>query len=178
MKSQDIVLLLKLISLENSAATHVREDYSLRRLENLTGISKSELSSALNRCIDVGLATKDRHNGAPRANRKALLGFISKGLRYVFPAKPGPLARGVPTAFATPALAGQLMSAGETIYVWPDATGTEKGQSITPLFKTVPHAAKQDADLYLLLALVDAIRLGNPREAKFAEQQLSTAFKL
>lgn len=118
MKSQDIVLLLKLISIEQSTPNET-ELYSLRRLEADTGISKTELSAALKRCIGVGLAAREPGSGLPRTNRTALLGFLIHGIRYVFPAKPGALARGMPTSFAAPVLQKKLMSGGEMFYVWP-----------------------------------------------------------
>lgn len=176
MKSQDILLLLKLLSMEKSEVASSDTDYSVRQLEALTGISKSELSAALNRCIRVGLAARDRQSNAPRVNRKALLGFLIHGIKYVFPAKPAELVRGIPTAFAAPVMAGKMMSAGDVINVWPDATGKDKGQAVAPLFKSVPAAAKADPKLYELLALVDAIRIGNVRETKLAEQLLKEEF--
>lgn len=176
MKSQDILLLLKLLSMEKSEADGLEADYSVRQLEALTGISKSELSAALNRCIRVGLAARDRQTNSPRVNRKALLGFLISGIKYVFPVKPAELVRGIPTAFAAPVMAGKMMSAGDVINVWPDATGKDKGQAIAPLFKSAPAAAKVDPKLYELLALVDAIRIGNAREAKLAEQLLKEEF--
>ena len=178
MKGQDIVLLLKLLSLEKSADAGADTQYSMRQLEATTGISKSELSAALSRCIHAGLAARDHQTGLPRVNRKALLGFLLHGIRYVFPVKPAELVRGMPTAFAAPAMAGRLMSAGEMITVWPDATGRHKGQAIVPLFKSVPLAAKTDAKLYELLALVDAIRIGNAREVHLATQLLEKEFTL
>lgn len=178
MKSQDIVLLLKLLSIEKSADSASEAQYSMRQLELATGISKSELSAALNRCIQVGLAARDRQTGLPSVNRKALLGFLVHGIKYVFPAKPAELVRGLPTAFAAPAMTGKLMSAGETINVWPDAAGQHKGQAVAALFKSVPQAAKADATLYELLALVDAIRIGNARETKLAVQLLEKEFSL
>jgi hypothetical protein len=176
MKSQDILLLLKLLSMEKSEAINPDLDYSVRQLEALTGISKSELSAALNRCIRVGLAARDRQSNAPRVNRKALLGFLLHGIKYVFPVKPAELVRGIPTAFAAPVMAGKVMSAGDVISVWPDATGKHKGQAIAPLFKSVPAAAKADSTLYELLALVDAIRIGSAREVQLAAQLLEQEF--
>lgn len=175
MKSQDILLLLKLISLEQSNDPGV-DHYSLRQLEVLTGISKSELSSVLNRCIGVGLVARDHKTGQPRVNRKALLGFLLHGIRYVFPVKPAGLVRGIPTAFAAPVMEGKVMTAGEEINVWPDPTGKAKGQAIAPLFKSVAKAVKEDAKLYEFLALVDAIRIGNAREARLAAQLLEQEF--
>jgi hypothetical protein len=178
MKSQDILLLLKLLSMEKSESVDQETDYSVRQLEILTGISKSELSAAINRCIHAGLAVRDHETNKPRVNRKALLGFLLHGIKYVFPVKPAELVRGIPTAFAAPVMAGKMMSAGDVINVWPDATGKNKGQSITPLFKSVPEAAKADPKLYELLALVDAIRIGNARETQLATQLLEKEFSL
>ena len=118
------------------------------------------------------MAKHDRKSGRPNVNKKALLEFICHGLKYAFPAKPKEIVRGMPTAFAAPALKDALMSAGDFIPVWPDAKGKEKGQSIKPLFKSVPMAAQNDPRLYEYLALVDAIRIGNPRESNLAVRML------
>ncbi len=187
MKSQDIVILLKLVSLRQEDQSNGRyrsgyeddidsnpfEDrFSARGLSAALGISKTEVNASINRSIAVGMAIHDRDSGQPKANRKAILEFISHGLKYVFPAKPAEIARGVPTAFAAPVLESELSSAGEFIYVWPDAKGKEMGQSVAPLFKSVPMAVKKDPRLYEYLALADAIRLGNPRESKIAIRML------
>lgn len=205
MKSQDILLLLKLVSLErrqttataaNRAMMGIPDDwrgwaktpteettdsyepigedtFSVRSLEDSTGISKSEVSHSLRRCMEVGLAKAERGTGKPRANTRALLGFVMHGLKYVFPARPGPLARGIPTAHAAPVLAGRLLSAGEHIYVWEDSNGRAHGQRVELLYKSVPRAVRRDAELYAMLALVDAIRLGQERESALAGKLLT-----
>ncbi len=218
MKGQDILLLLKLVSLHKLEQLELQRDlesgavlttaqeywsdnawqgwepgdeapdmgpiaqlkdrYSVRNLEAMTGISKSEISASLKRSLNAGLAVVDRKTKFPRTNNRGLKEFITHGLRYVFPAQPGKIARGIPTSLAAPVMAGKLMSAGEVINVWPDPTGNEKGQSISPLFKSVPKAVKQDPELYKLLALVDAIRLGNAREAQLAVQLLNDELQL
>jgi hypothetical protein len=96
---------------------------------------------------------------------------VKHGLKYAFPAKPGAPQRGVATGFAAPMLEGQLLSSGADIHVWPYAEGSKRGSSITPLFRSVPEAALKDERLYELLALVDAIRLGNQREANLAQDR-------
>ncbi|WP_295803568.1 hypothetical protein [uncultured Microbulbifer sp.] len=194
-KSHDIGLLLKLVSLQkqelrypvgipdgtaHSGVQEVLQDvsklpvsvYSARGLEAETGISKSQINLSLNRCIDVGLATKDRNLGIPRANKKALYEFIVYGIRYVFPAKPGRLTRGVATAFAAPVLRDKLMSAGDLQPVWPDAIGDIKGLEVEPLFKSAVFASRKDPEMYALLALVDAIRIGQARERNLASDLL------
>lgn len=157
-------------SFENAdrAESYIASCYTARALEDVTGISKSQVNLSLKRCLEVGLLRHDRKTGLPRANTKALAEFIVFGLKYVFPARPAEIVRGVATAFAAPVLEQKLMSAGELIPVWPDARGNTKGQSVEPLFKSVPFAVRKDPELYALLALVDAIRIGQPREANLA----------
>ena len=207
MKSQDVLLLIKLICLEQREREQQRlagemtelikqgdaylsdqwrgwedhseqdppvhnDSYSVRALQASLGISKTEIASALKRCQQIGLLRVDPSTQLPRVNSKALLGFIEHGLRYVFPVKPAEIVRGIPTSFFAPILQDKLMSGGDLIHVWPDAYGNRKGQSVTPLFKTVPGAVKKDPCLYEYLALIDAIRLGNAREARLANEIL------
>lgn len=171
-KSQDVLLMLKLLCLEQQEQTAGMGDisacYTTRALEEETGISKSQISLSINRCIDIGLAKKDRKTGVPRVNAKALVDFIIHGLKFVFPAKPAEITRGIATAFAAPILNEKLMSAGDMVPVWPDASGKTKGQSVEPLCKSITYAASRDAELYGLLALVDAIRIGHSRESGLA----------
>ena len=148
------------------------ESYSVRALSAALGLSKSEISNSLNRCKDIGLVHTDRQNGLPTVRSEALLDLVKYAIRYIFPAKLGPIVRGIPTAFAAPIMEGKVMSAGDLIPVWPDAHGKKKGQEVVPLFKTVPGAVKKDELLYHFLALVDAIRIGNPHEAKVADSML------
>ncbi len=181
MKSQDVVILLKLVSLEQEKekggahpATDSHHDpYSVRGLESALGISKTEVNASIKRCISSGLAVKDRESGKAKANRRNLYNFIIHGLKFVFPAKPGAMTRGIPTAFAAAPIKNLLISAGSYIYVWPHAKAKDIGQSVEPLFKSVPEAVQKDGRLYEYLALVDAVRLGNQREAGLAAERLS-----
>ncbi len=215
MKGQDILLLMKLISLQGqekhlaskekvhplpeiwqdwevaeeeelnqkgiiefSGIEAYRESlYTVRGLEKTTGISKTQIADSLRRCTDIGLAKKDRKYGVPRSNKKSLLEFVIYGIKYVFPVKMTELTRGIATSFSAPVLNEKLFSSGELIAVWPDERAKSKGLKVLPLFHTVPYAVRQDGDLYAMLALVDAIRLGNPREAGLAANMLEKIFK-
>jgi hypothetical protein len=108
------------------------EAYTVRGLSVSLGISKTEIAAALRRCTDVGLVRKDRQSGFPRADARTLLGLIEHCVGYVFPATPGALARGIPTAFAAPILADEILSAGDSIFVWPYARGNRAGQGVAP----------------------------------------------
>ncbi|CAH8191991.1 hypothetical protein [Vibrio litoralis] len=207
MKSQDILLLLKIVSLHADlkgrfvdeevlnlsddwsdweerglSPTFTEEEalqskFSVRSLESYTGISKSQIGISLNRMYDVGLAKPDRRLGIPKVNTKALLDFIAFGLKYVFPAKEGELSRGIATSIASPALKGKLMSSGELPPVWPNPKGNTKGLAITPLHPNIFLAIQQDARLYAMLALVDAVRIGHPREHNLAVEKLKIIFE-
>ena len=65
------------------------------------------------------------------------------------------------------------MSAGELNPVWPDAEGNTKGKAVEPLYKSVTYAIRRDPQLYILLALVDAVRIGQPRERGLATKLLN-----
>lgn len=175
MKSQDIVILLKLLSLEEQISQGRLDDpegsdpFAVRSLERSLGISKTEVSASLKRSLAANLAI--RSSERPKVNRRNLTEFVQHGLKYVFPVKPGAPERGVATGFAAPMLEGQLVSSGADIHVWPHAEGKKRGLSIEPLFKSVPEAALKDERLYELLALIDAIRLGNQREANLAQSR-------
>ena len=181
-KSQDVVVLLKLVSLQEQEQSEpggsegnirVEAPYSVRNLESRLGISKTEVNASFKRILSTGMAIKDHKTGRPKANRRSLYNFIVHGLKFVFPAAPGAMTRGIPTAFAAPMLKDLLFRGGNYIYVWPSAGGRDIGQSVQPLFKSVPEAVGKDGNLYEYLALVDAIRLGNQREMGLAKDRLS-----
>ena len=52
--------------------------------------------------------------------------------------------------------------------VWPDKDGTVRGETLYPLYPSVPQAALRNPALYELLALFDAIRAGSAREHALA----------
>lgn len=174
MKSQDIIIMLKLVSLEDQIMngqlddTMIPDPFALRSLESELGISKTEISASIRRSVASKLAIKS--SSRAKVNRRNLIEFVQHGLKYVFPVKPGAPQRGVATGFAAPMLEGKLISSGADIHVWSHPEGSRRGLSIAPLFKSVPDAALKDARLYELLALIDAIRTGNQREASLAQR--------
>lgn len=147
------------------------DPFALRSLEGALGISKTEISASLRRSVAATLAI--RSNDRPKVNRRNLTESIQRGLKYVFPAKPCAPQRGIATGFAAPMLEGQLFSSGADIHIWPYAGGTQRGLSITPLFKSVPESVLKDERLYEFLALVDPIRLGNQRETKLVQDRFA-----
>jgi hypothetical protein len=172
MKGQDILLLVSLHVMNK----HGAEDQSVRQLASITGIGKSEVSNAIKRNENAGLLKKHIRSKKLMVNIPAMLEFLLGGLKYVFPATPGALARGVATGFDCPLLKDIVLSDKAAPYVWPDGSGELMGQSIEPLFASVPESAKQNEATYKILALIDALRIGNPREYSIAKEMLTQEF--
>jgi len=159
MRPQDIVVLLKIISLsENSWSQLVLADELF--------MSQSEISQCLSRSKYAGLLQFD----VKKVNKQSLMEFMQYGIKYVFPQQPEAIVRGVPTAHSAPPLDAIIQS--EEKYVWPSGKGSSRGQSIIPLYPTVVDAVKLDSLLHELLALVDVLRVGRARERELAIQEL------
>ncbi|MDE2313914.1 MAG: hypothetical protein KGL04_07055 [Elusimicrobia bacterium] len=160
-KPQDILVLLKL---------KLNDDRSWRLVDlaQELGLSVSEVSMALERARNSGLINSEKK----RVIRAALEEFILHGLKYVYPAQPGPVCRGVPTAHSAPPIAQRIISDENDQYVWPDAAGSLRGQAIEPLYSSVPAAARKDPKLHEMLALIDALRAGRARERGIATEEI------
>src|SRR4029450_9715905 len=104
----------------------------------------------------------------------ALEELLIHGVKYVFTPVHGRLTRGMPTSYAAPPLSRVLARPQEPPPVWPDAEGEVGGYEFSPLYKSVPYAARRYAKLYELLALVDAIRGGTDGESGVAIRELRT----
>lgn len=158
-RPQDVVILLKIIALGEQEWFH-------HTLAQDIGISQSEVSQSLNRSRYAGLIDESRK----KVMKMALLELLEHGIRYVFPQRPGPLVRGIPTAHSASPLNKVIQS--DENYVWPSAKGQIRGQAVIPLYPSVLEAVQKDSQLYELLALVDAIRVGRAREVQLAKKEL------
>jgi DNA-binding transcriptional MocR family regulator len=160
LKSQDVVVALKLC-LGGSTLPYAD-------LSKQLGISVSEVHAAVKRLEEGGLIRP----GSKEVLRQPFLNLIQHGLAAVFPARPGEPTRGIPTAWASPALAGNFQSSDMEKPVWADPEGSVRGNAVVPLHPSVPRAAKSDPQLYELLALLDAVRIGRARERNLANDLL------
>lgn len=162
-RPQDLVILLKIISLKNN-------DWKITDLSKQLYISQSEVSESLNRSQISGLIDESKKI----VRKVALFDFIKYGLKYVFPSKPSYITIGLPTAHSAKILSGIIVS--NEHYVWEDDNGSLKGQAIEPLYKNALKAVEEDQNLYDLLALIDVFRVGKPREVNLAEIKLKEIF--
>ncbi len=163
MRPLDIVVLLKIISLDN-------KKWLDKDLANQLKLSKSAISESLHRSSFAGLLDSDKKT----VNRIAFLGFLSFGLQFAFPVQAGTVAMGKATGSSAPILRGILPM--EDMYVWPAQNGQTRGLLIEPLYPGVFEAAELDLKLYDLLTLCDVLRMGKPTEIPKAIHILENIF--
>jgi len=65
-------------------------------------------------------------------------------------------------------LSSHFRAGGDPPPVWPHPKGTVRGTTLLPLYQKLPEAALDSPELYELLALFDALRIGRARERKLA----------
>jgi hypothetical protein len=164
LKPQDVVVLLKLVSLGQAP-------WNFQRLAVELSISQSEVHAGVRRAVAARLMT-DARSTSGRPLRAALLEFLIHGVKYAYPPERGELTRGIATGYAAPPLNKTIVGGSDPPPVWPYAEGTVRGYAFTPLYPSVPQAALRDPKLYELLALVDAIRDGRARERDLAAKEL------
>jgi DNA-binding Lrp family transcriptional regulator len=160
-KPQDIVVALKL------CLDGVRRSYA--ELGQELGMSASEVHAAVRRLGEARLIDPDTQE----IRREALRNFLVHGVPHAFPASPKEITRGMPTAWAAPALSGKFSASEQMPPVWPDPDGRVQGSAVQPLYGSVPGAARRDPVLYDLLALVDVLRIGRARERSLAEKEIT-----
>lgn len=164
MKPQDILVLLKICAMPEGK-------WCIHELAESIGMSGSEVHAAIKRLekADLLFSRKPKITSVEE--------FIINGLKYVFPAIIGKECRGIPTAHSAPPLSKLVVSDKKDMLVWPYEFGNARGQSVSPLYRSVPSAVKNDSKLYELLALVDAIRIGRAREREIATNELKKHFR-
>lgn len=161
MKPKDIVVLLKILSMKKGRWHFKDMAWDLK-------ILPSEISVSLDRSEAAGLLKA--------GNRKqvcwpSFAEFLEHGLRYVFPVILGPSVNGIYTALAHP-LVQQKFETAVSTYVWPHPDSKLTGYAVKPFYKKQLLAVQKDPQLYLMLSLVDMIRIGNPEEINFAVTEL------
>ena len=198
LKPQDLLVALKLVALGSERWTYARlaRELGLSASEAHAGVKRCLRSGLLleNATADLSgegdhseLLSQDIHpvkqrrhrglqanaSGNPvRPHDRFLAEFVIHGARFVFVPDRMPLAVGVPTSHSAPAFAG-VFAPGTNDYVWPHPNGQVRGLGIEPLHPNVPFAATQDARLYEMLALFDALRVGRARERGMAMDRLA-----
>lgn len=168
LKPQDILVVLKLLVVG-------AKPWTFNQLAVELSMSSAEVHAASKRLMASKLAMQ--MDGKIKPNLRNLEEFLFHGIQYVFVPKLGGVLRGMPTSVAAPAMSEHFDQKNLLPPVWPDAEGSVRGESFSPLYASVPIAAKNDENLYELLALVDALRGGRAREKEIAQKELKRRFK-
>lgn len=157
LRPHDVVVLLQLV---------LSPKVSFAELARQTGVSVGEAHNAVKRLEKTPLLS--RKGERPAVSR--LFDFLLHGVPNVFPGELGPEARGVPTAHSGSDLRETMVFEGEI--VWPSVHGNIRGESLVPLVGGAPELAEDNPELYRLLTLIDALRVGKVRERELAASML------
>jgi DNA-binding Lrp family transcriptional regulator len=163
LKPQDLAVALKLVALKGSLFSYAALAKQLR-------LSPFEVHAAVQRLVAAKLAV-DIH-GAIRPNYAALRGFVLYGAVHAYPPVEGEITIGFPTAHAVAPMNSRVQDWGDLPPVWPHPEGPVRGTALLPLYEKLPLAAQDDRDFHELLALFDALRIGQAREREMARQLL------
>ena len=128
-----------------------------------TLLSVGECHAAIRRLVAARLMNPSQRRVVP----ELLSRFLVVGVPHAFPALIGPSAVGVATAFSAAAFRASV--APPEAYVWPDGNGHAEGLALTPLFAAAVRLPLRNVALYEVLALIDALRVGDTRERQLAE---------
>ena len=162
LKSQDVLVLLKLVA-------RGKEPWTYSGLAVELDLSPSQVHAAVQRAVKSGLAYEA--DDQIHVHTRNLEEFLVHGIRYFFVPERGAKTRGMATLTSAPPLAALFVNGAEPI-VWPDSSGELRGESLAPIYKTAPRAARSDPELYELLVIADALRAGRTRERQAAVKEL------
>jgi hypothetical protein len=165
-KASDIYVLAGLLAQD--------EQWSYRSLADRLRVGHPVVQRALERAKAADLYSPDRRG----VNLPNFEEFAVHALRFVAPARLGPLTAGVPAAWAAEPMAQAIVSSGDDPPpVWPHAEGGVRGQSVEPLHAAAPDAVAEWAKLGEVLASLDSLRVGDVRVRSVAEGFLADALR-
>ena len=162
LKSQDIVLMMKLLT---------EPSLSQMGLAKKLHLSQAEVSHGLKRLKNSHLLSIDG-----RVIKEAAIELLVHGVKYFYPAQFSAPSLGIPTAHANPDFKFVKHKDVES-YVWPYAEGKTKGIALIPIYPSLPYACSEDKVLYKMASLVEMIRAGRARERKIGEDELCKLLK-
>lgn len=188
LKPQDTLLVLKYWSIKGQGLTTLQvsphqvaesgrtapegisKKPSVRRLAESIQISPGEISKSTQRLVAAKLVIE--REGEYLAEKSGLLDWLCYGVRHAYPVEIIGYGRGMPTAWNCPLVKTDIMPPDPPI-VWAVSGGSVEGSMIKPSHASIPFAASNDDLLYEALSLVEAIRMGKPRELAVAREALS-----
>ena len=168
LKPQDLAMALKLVCLAGRKLAYAE-------LARAMHLSVFEAHACLARLTAARLLTEV--DGGPALVMPAFRPLLLQGAPYFFPAVRGEVTMGMRTAYGVEPLKSKVLFADELPPVWPQEDGQTRGATLLPLYPKLPQAAQDDPALYELLALFDALRIGQARERDMARSLLEERLK-
>ena len=164
LKPQDVVVACKLFALGDAG-------WPLRRLAGSLSISTGEAHNAVERCRSSGVIGSPR--GKLNVSRRRLFELITVAVPQVYYAVRGSVETGVPAAMHAEPLEGVFSLDKRLVpLIWPSEMGKVEGESLLPLYPTVPRAIQHDPILHRILALVDVVRVAETKDRRLATDLL------
>ena len=163
LKPQDLAIALKHVSMRDRWLPYAD-------LGEAMCLSRFEAHAAVQRLIAARLFYQSESK--PRPIMQSLRQFVVYGAVFAYPAVHGEMTIGFPTAHGYSPIKDVLVSSDEPVPVWPHPKGKVRGMALLPLYEKLPLAAIEDDELYALLALFDALRIGQARERELAKKFL------
>lgn len=162
MKSQDVILAVKLLLMNG-------DKFTFADLGKSVGLSASETHGALNRLKKSFIYD----SFTKMIRKKALEEFLVHGIKYVFPADPGKITRGVLTGYSSPFMKNDFkVNKSDEVFVWPYSNGKDRGINIEPLYRSAPDICTRDNTMYHWLSVIDILRMNRAREREVALSHL------
>lgn len=162
LRPQDVLCVLKI--------SCYKQEWVLRELGKAVGLSSGETYNAYSRLKQSQLVYEKA--GEVKVASRRLLDFLVHGVPTVYYQERGQVVRGMATGSTASPLSFPLVE-GDVRLVWPSPTGKSRGETLRPIYDSVPVAAASDPQLYELLVLVDCLRTGRSKERKVATELLA-----
>jgi hypothetical protein len=150
----------------------ITQDAKYLDIADFTGISAGECHNAVRRLRLARILLA----GERRPAAEVLHLFLVQGVPFAFPPVVGIQTIGTATAISAEVFRGKVDSPDG--FVWPDAAGSARGQSLIPLFPGAPSLPARNQPLYDLLAIVDALRIGTSRVRAIASELLAERLRV
>lgn len=163
LKPQDLAVAFKLVCLQGRRLPYAA-------LANALHLSPFEAHACIARLTASRLLSEV--DGLPALVMPAFRPFVLHGAPYFFPAVRGEVTVGFPTAYGVEPLKSKVLFTDELAPVWPHPDGPVRGTTLLPLYPKLPLAAQSDLPFYELLALFDALRIGQARERELVRSLL------
>lgn len=165
LKPQDVLVACKLFSLGDSR-------WTFSRLAGSLSISVSESHEATERCKKAGVLATSKSRLI--VVKRKFFELLTLAVPQVFYAVRGSIQMGTPTSVWAGPLASRFPreSGGDIPLVWPHDGGSARGESLLPIYPTVPKIIGQDPSLHEMLALIDVIRTADIPDRKLAAHML------